>query len=96
MFVLNVDEIVFESCCPTSIKDDVEETQYRIPQPKLSAGAKEIIKHYFGIYIYLPMLIVLTLALVFVNRGRLECPAETGGVFDPVWQLHFNVSGVII
>ena len=96
MFVLNVDEIVFESCCPTSIKDDVEETQYRIPQPKLSAGAKEIIKHYFGIYIYLPMLIGLTLAWVFVNRLRLECPAETGGVFDPVWQLHFNVSGVII
>ena len=24
MFVLNIDEIVFEACCPSSIKDDCE------------------------------------------------------------------------
>eukprot|EP00277_Geminigera_cryophila_P046957 CAMPEP_0173079934 /NCGR_PEP_ID=MMETSP1102-20130122/15625_1 /TAXON_ID=49646 /ORGANISM="Geminigera sp., Strain Caron Lab Isolate" /LENGTH=312 /DNA_ID=CAMNT_0013952723 /DNA_START=117 /DNA_END=1055 /DNA_ORIENTATION=- len=30
MFVLNVDELVFESCCVREIMDDVEETKYRI------------------------------------------------------------------
>jgi len=31
MFVLNIDEIVFEACCPLKVKDDVEETEYKIP-----------------------------------------------------------------
>ena len=31
MFVLNIDEIMFEACCPTSVKEDVEETEYRVP-----------------------------------------------------------------
>ena len=31
MFVLNVDEIVFESCCSPIIREDVEETKYQVP-----------------------------------------------------------------
>lgn len=34
MFVLNVDELVFESCCMASIMQDVEETKYRIRRIK--------------------------------------------------------------
>ena len=40
MFVLNVDEIVFESCCPTSIKDDVEETQKQAETEKALAAIR--------------------------------------------------------
>lgn len=32
MFVLNVDELIFESCCVEDIVEDVEETKYRIPR----------------------------------------------------------------
>lgn len=90
MFVLNVDEIVFESCCPGSIKEDVEETKYRIVNPKISSAAKEVFKHYFGVYIYLPILVALSVGLISIGRTVLECQQH------PIWQAHINVSGVII
>ena len=29
MFVLNVDELIFEACCPKQIKQDIDDTKYR-------------------------------------------------------------------
>jgi len=90
MFVLNVDEIVFESCCPGSIKEDVEETKYRIVLPKMSNTTKEIFDHYFGLYVYLPLLLVLSSGYVVFGRNLLECDQS------PFWQVPFNESGVKI
>ena len=80
MFVLNIDEIVFEACCPSSIKDDCEETEYRLPRMKgswilQSARMEHILGHYYGVYVHLPLLIGCSSAIVFVLRiFYLECP----------------------
>jgi len=52
---LSVCVSVFQQCCPSSIKDDVEETKYRIENPKMSSTTKDIFQHYFGVYVYLPV-----------------------------------------
>ena len=33
----------------------MEETKYRLQNPKLSTTTKDIFKHYFGVYVYLPV-----------------------------------------
>ena len=90
MFVLNVDEIVFESCCPGSIKEDVEETKYRIVNPKMSNTTKDLLEHYFGLYIYLPLLLAMSSGIVVLGRNLLECEQS------PFWQVPAEVSGVVI
>jgi len=74
MFVLNVDEIVFESCCSPKIHEDVVETKYRIPNLMKSCGLgkrQDIIMHYFGLFVYLPLLAVITSGTVILMRYEL-------------------------
>jgi hypothetical protein len=30
MFVLNVDEIMYDACCASSVRDDMQNTSYRV------------------------------------------------------------------
>jgi len=82
MFVLNVDEIIYQSCCPASIMEDVEETRYRVPNIFRAGSLKHsdhhrrwvrVIEHYFYIYVYLLMLLGLAGLLSFLLRGASEC-----------------------
>jgi len=70
MFVLNIDEIVFDACCPVSVKDDVEETEYRLPNIQwwMSPEIEYIMGHYYGVFVHLPMLIGIATAIVFTLR----------------------------
>jgi len=82
MFVLNVDEIVFESCCPQKIKEDVEETKYRVPKFNLSNHTEKLMAHHFGVYIYLPLLLFITAAVIFgLRQSVLDCDWP-----PPIWQ----------
>ncbi|EKX45784.1 hypothetical protein GUITHDRAFT_152566 [Guillardia theta CCMP2712] len=82
MFVLNVDEIVFESCCPEKIKEDVQETKYRVPKINLSNKTEQLMAHHFGVYIYLPLLIFITAAIIFgLRQSVLSCEWP-----PPMWQ----------
>ena len=54
MFAQNVDELIYESCCPVPIMEDVEETKYRVPTSRythkfLSFKARALIQYYFGV-----------------------------------------------
>jgi hypothetical protein len=54
MFAQNVDELIYESCCPVPIMEDVEETKYRVPVSRythkfLSLKARALIEYYFGV-----------------------------------------------
>ena len=74
MFVLNVDEIVFESCCSPKIHEDVVETKYRIPHLMNRCGLgkrQDIIMHYFGLFVYLPLLAAITVGTVIFMRYEL-------------------------
>lgn len=82
MFVLNVDELIYEACCPTPIMEDVEETRYRMPS--LGLGAKVpvrwrlMLEYTFGVYIYLVVLISFALLVVISIRLYMsECPYIT-------------------
>jgi len=76
MFVLNVDEIVFESCCPAPIREDVGETKYRIPRVQWSNRTHVLIKHYWGIYVHLPLLVLVACGIVYGFRFGLECQSH--------------------
>jgi len=85
MFVLNIDEIVFEACCPDGIKEDVEETEYRLPPVKAlvlkSKRLEHLISHYYGVYVHLNLLIACSATIVFVLRILyLNCEQH------PIWQ----------
>jgi hypothetical protein len=69
MFVLNVDELIFESCCPGNIQSDVRETEYLIPKVKISESTLNTAIHYYVLYIHLLLLTSLATAIVFVVRS---------------------------
>ena len=81
MFVLNVDEIIYQSCCPATIMEDVEETKYRVPnvlwtrKTRSNVHRKRLraVEHYFYIYVYLLMLLALAGGLAYVLRGSSSC-----------------------
>lgn len=71
MFVLNVDELVFESCCSPKIREDVSETKYCIPSILNDCGMRNLhehIIHYFGIYVYTPLLVGMSSGTVLLMR----------------------------
>jgi hypothetical protein len=68
MFVLNVDEIVFDSCCPGKIKDDVGETEYLIPIVKIKEGTANLLMYYYVLYFHQLVLLSLSSVLVFGLR----------------------------
>ena len=79
MFVLNVDELIFESCCPYNIQADVRETEYLIPKIKIKESTMKNIVHYYVLYFHLLLLATLAAALVFGIRFLLpshhpRCP----------------------
>jgi hypothetical protein len=69
MFVLNVDEIVFDSCCPSKIADDLKETEYLIPKVKAKASTVSILLYYYTLYGHLPLIISVSCAVVFSMRS---------------------------
>jgi hypothetical protein len=81
MFVLNVDEIVFESCASKKIREDVEETKYRIPVLMNKCGlgkSQDFIAFYFGLYLYLPLVALTTSGVVIYMRWALaDCWSVT-------------------
>lgn len=68
MFVLNVDEIVFESCCPGKIKQDVEETEYLIPIVKIKQSTANTLMYYYTLYAHQLVLLSFSSVLVFGLR----------------------------
>jgi hypothetical protein len=81
MFVLNVDEIVFESCASKKIREDVEETKYRIPVLMNKCGlgkTQDFIAFYFGLYLYLPLVALTSTGVVVYMRWALaDCWSVT-------------------
>ena len=68
----------------------MEETKYRIVNPKMSNTTKVMFDHYFGLYIYLPLLMAMSSGIVVFGRNLLECEQS------PFWQVDPRVSGVVI
>merc|ERR1719199_1292316 len=70
MFVLNIDEIVFEACCPTSVKEDVDETEYRLPNVYkwMSPTVQHYVSHYYGVYGHMLLLLTCSTVTIFVLR----------------------------
>ena len=70
MFVLNIDEIIFESCCPTSVKEDVEETEYRLPNVYnwMTPTVQHYVSHYYGVYGHMLLLLTCSSVTIFVLR----------------------------
>ena len=80
MFVLNVDEIVFDSCCPLKIADDVKETEYLIPKIKVKDALLRNFQYYYTLYGHLPLLISFSVGVVFLVRWHmLQCPSDHFG-----------------
>lgn len=78
MFVLNVDELIYETCCPMPIIDDVEETKYRVPNTGISKLVppkwRHFVEYTFGVYIYLILLISCAVsAVLFARLYMTEC-----------------------
>ena len=72
MFVLNVDEIVFESCCPENIQDDVGETEYLVPGVIDKRMEQETFKkayYYYVLYGHLPLIMAFGCGVVFLLRS---------------------------
>ena len=75
MFVLNVDEVVYDACCSPKIRSGVEATRYRVPQLMHRVGLshkRDLLYHWFGVYIYIPLLSIITVTLVLSMRFYLR------------------------
>ena len=88
MFAQNVDELIFESCCPLPIMEDVEETRYCIPNLPLkrliSSKARTLIEYYFGVYVYLLLLTSFSVSSVLALRAfQTGCPGHYFWVDPP-------------
>jgi len=83
MFVLNIDEIVFEACCPASVKDDVEETEYRLPSISgwMTPKIEHYVSHYYGVYVHLNILLIISTFIIFLLRIH-----YLGCEHHPLWQ----------
>ena len=87
MFVLNVDEVVYDACCSPKIRSDVEATRYRVPQLMHRVGLshkRDLLYHWFGVYIYIPLLSIITVSLVLSMRSFLRF------YFSTVFQLSYT------
>jgi len=90
MFVLNVDEIVFAACCPSSVASNMECTTYKVsPIQKyveqktgISAATRQLVTHYYGLYGHLSLMILFTTVVITSLRvSVLECHVH------PWWQV---------
>lgn len=73
MFVQNVDEIIFESCCSRQVKDSLRETRYRLLDPLGKIGIKrtqtQMMDHIYSLFLHLPFILLITAALVLGLRA---------------------------
>jgi len=76
MFVLNVDEIVFDSCCPGKIQADVRETEYLVPRIRMDASRVSSFVYYYTLYGHLPLLIGMSACLVLGLRCVSMCSCD--------------------
>eukprot|EP00293_Proteomonas_sulcata_P016749 CAMPEP_0184295004 /NCGR_PEP_ID=MMETSP1049-20130417/6018_1 /TAXON_ID=77928 /ORGANISM="Proteomonas sulcata, Strain CCMP704" /LENGTH=341 /DNA_ID=CAMNT_0026603431 /DNA_START=115 /DNA_END=1140 /DNA_ORIENTATION=- len=77
MFVQNVDEIIFDSCCSNDIKQDLQTTQYHlfdwgslIKMKKTTSGE---INRLYGLFVHLPVLFIISAGVVHVLRAEYPC-----------------------
>jgi len=70
MFVQNVDEVVYESCCSGDIKSGVEMTKYKLGVQLQITDGKRLaqFQRLYGLFVHLPLIAGSTCALVFSLR----------------------------
>ena len=82
-FVQNVDEVIFDSCCPEQVKSDVASTRYRSRDVLTLWGIASkkrygSIEHVYGMFLHLPVLAALSIILVLTFRAPLDCATRLG------------------
>lgn len=88
MFVQNVDEVVYESCCPADIKNDVESTKYRsisyLQNLGMSDSASKRVGSIYVSFCHLPTFFFACVTAVFVvsslDHVKAQCPQQSLGM----------------
>lgn len=52
MFVLNVDELMYESCCPSNIREDVQSTKYRVRNMSVEAVQIQVAQSFASKFVF--------------------------------------------
>lgn len=86
VFILNIDEIVFQACSSPTLKDGVKNTAFQVQhkQDKILGVTVERLQHvrvYYSSYWYLPYLTMLSVGMVSAYRVREECSQAPNGFF---------------
>jgi len=73
MFVQNVDEVVFDACCPSEMSQNIASTRYRIVWmtliPFVPSQKSERVEYFYGLFFHLPFVILTSTTLVLVVRN---------------------------
>mmetsp|Transcript_2991 Transcript_2991/g.4857 ORF Transcript_2991/g.4857 Transcript_2991/m.4857 type:complete len:95 (-) Transcript_2991:135-419(-) len=72
MFVQNVDEIIFDSCCPDDIKVDLQQTRYHFSSVSqlfgVSTESYTWTSKKYVLFCHLPLLTVVCIGIVYGLR----------------------------
>lgn len=82
MFVQNVDEIIYESCCSQEIKEGVQGTRFKMtswsPFIGTNRAASEKVIVFYGLFVHLPVLATASFTMVYAvrNLDNMDCFPE--------------------